>query len=80
MSKDKMKSYRAEFKERAVKLALKSDRSVAQSARGLGVNVNTLHRWLSKYYQGGSVTLGSLVLASTLRMSPLTIRNDCQNR
>ena len=58
MSKEKLKSYSAEFKERAVKLALKSDQSVAQTARDLGVNENTLHTWLSKYHQGGSGTSG----------------------
>ena len=60
MSKEKMKSYSAEFKERAVKLALKSDQSVAQTARDLGVNENTLHTWLSKYHQGGNGTPGPL--------------------
>ena len=60
MSKEKMKSYSAELKEREVKLALKSDQSVAQTARDLGVNENTLHTWLSKYHQGGSGTSGPL--------------------
>ncbi len=42
MSKQQVKSYSAEFKERAVKLAVESDQSVAQTARDLGVNENTL--------------------------------------
>lgn len=56
MSNSQVKSYSAEFKERAVKLAVESDQSVAQTARDLGVNENTLHTWLSKYHQVGNVT------------------------
>ena len=54
MSKQKMQPYSAEFKERAVKLAIESDQTVAQTARDLGSNENTLHTWLSKYNQNGS--------------------------
>jgi transposase len=43
MSKPAMKAYPAEFKERAVKLAVESGQPVAQTARDLGVNENTLH-------------------------------------
>ena len=58
MSQQKMKPYSAEFKERAVKLAVESDQSVAQTARALGVNEHTLHPWLSQYHQGTSRTPG----------------------
>jgi transposase len=54
MSKQKMQPYSAEFKERAVKLAIESDQTVAQTARDLGINENTLHTWLSKYNPNGS--------------------------
>lgn len=54
MSKEKMKPYSAEFKERAVKLAAETDQPITQTARDLGVNVNTLHTWISKYHRGGS--------------------------
>jgi transposase len=60
MSKQQVKSYSAEFKERAVKLAVESDQSVAQTARDLGVNENTLHTWLSKYHEGENGTQGRL--------------------
>jgi transposase len=60
MSKQKMQPYRAEFKERAVKLAVESDQTVAQTARDLGINENTLHTWISKYHQGGSSPSGRL--------------------
>jgi transposase len=35
-------SYSSEFKQDAAKLAVESDQSVAQTARDLGVNPNTL--------------------------------------
>jgi transposase len=36
-------SYTLEFKESAIKLALESEQPIVQTARGLGINVNTLH-------------------------------------
>jgi len=51
MSKPVMKSYPAEFKERAVKLAVESEPSIAQTARDLGVNENTFHTWIGKYHR-----------------------------
>jgi len=44
-------SYSFDFKQNAVKLAVESDQSVAQTARDLGVNVNTLYTWITKYHQ-----------------------------
>src|SRR3954447_8228373 len=38
-------------KERAVKLAVESDQPIAQTARDLGVNENTLHTWIGKYHR-----------------------------
>jgi transposase len=46
-----MKSYPAEFKARAVKLAVESDQPIAQTARDLGVNENTLHTWIGTYHR-----------------------------
>ena len=43
------KSYTPEFRESAVKLAIDSDVTIAQTARELGVNENTLHTWIKKY-------------------------------
>gem|GEM_PF-520961 len=51
MSKPATKSYPAAFKERAVKLAVESDQPIAQTARDLGVNENTLHTWIGKYHR-----------------------------
>jgi transposase len=49
MTKKKVKNYTAEFKESAVKLAVGSDKPVTETARELGVNINTLHTWITKF-------------------------------
>ena len=51
MSQPAAKKYPAAFKERAVKLAVESDQAIAQTARDLGVNENTLHTWIGKYHR-----------------------------
>ena len=43
------KIYTSEFKESTVKFAIETDQPISQTARELGVNVNTLHTWISKY-------------------------------
>ena len=53
MSQATMKKYPAACKERAVKLAVDSDQPIAQTARDLGVNENTLHTWIGKYHRTG---------------------------
>lgn len=49
MTQEKSKTYTAEFRESAVKLATESDKPVAHTARDLGINENTLHTWIGKY-------------------------------
>ena len=44
-------SYSSQFKQDAVKLAVESNQSVAQTARDLGVNANTLYTWITKFHQ-----------------------------
>ena len=51
MGKPATKSYPPEFKERAVTLAVESDQPIAQTARDLGVNENTLHTWMGTYHR-----------------------------
>lgn len=51
MSEKKTKTYTAEFKESAVKLAVESSQPVTVTARELGVNVNTLHTWIGKLHR-----------------------------
>ena len=58
MSHQTTKPSSAEFKERAVKLALESDQRVAQTARELGINENTWPTWLSTYPHGSQGTQG----------------------
>jgi transposase len=51
MSQPTTRKYPAAFKERAVKLAVESEQPIAQTARDLGVNENTLHTWIGKYHR-----------------------------
>jgi transposase len=51
MSKPAAKRDPAECKERAVQLAVESDQPIAQTARDLGVNENTLHTWIGTYHR-----------------------------
>src|SRR5262245_27458694 len=51
MSQPTTKKYPAEFKARAVQLAVESAQSIAQTARALGVNANTLHTWIGTYHR-----------------------------
>lgn len=48
-SRTKASQHTQEFKEKTVKLALSGNRSIAATARDLGLNVNTLHTWINKY-------------------------------
>jgi len=45
------KKYPAAFKERAVTLAVESDQPMAQTARDLGGNENTLPTWMGQYHR-----------------------------
>ncbi|MFT6220188.1 MAG: transposase [Rickettsiales bacterium] len=49
MSNKTRQNYPIEFKISAVKLAIDSDQSSAQTSRDLGININTLHNWIAKY-------------------------------
>jgi transposase len=53
MNQEKQKAniYSAEFRKSSVKPALDSDLPIAQTARDLGINPNTLHTWINKYSQ-----------------------------
>jgi transposase len=48
MSKKSRTLYTSEFKLSAIKLATESDQPMAQTARELGINVNTMHNWVRK--------------------------------
>jgi transposase len=52
----KQARYDSEFKESSVKLALRNDHPVSQTAEELGINVNTLHTWINKYRNKGGLS------------------------
>jgi len=49
MSDKNKKLYSSEFRESSVKLAIESKVPIAQTAKELGVNKNTLYTWIDKY-------------------------------
>ena len=48
------KTYTREYKQEAVRLTTEGGVSVAQAARDLGINENTLHVWRRQYRQWGA--------------------------
>jgi len=56
MPQRREKPYPSEFKESAVKLAIESNNPIAQTARELGINVNTLHTWIRQYSKPQNTT------------------------
>jgi len=49
MSRKRSKPFPPEFKESSVKLAVESSIPIAQTAKNLGININTLHNWIAKH-------------------------------
>ena len=49
MTRKISKPYPCEFKASSVKLALESEVPISQTAKNLGINVNTLHTWIRIY-------------------------------
>lgn len=49
MKKKPSGSYPLEFKKSSVQLAVNSDQPISQTARELGINVNTLYCWIGKH-------------------------------
>ena len=49
MSNKTRQNYPLEFKVSSAQLAVDSDQPIAQTARDLGINHNTLHNWIEKY-------------------------------
>jgi len=43
------RKYSEEYKREAVALALQPDASIAEVARGLGINSGNLHRWIKEF-------------------------------
>ncbi len=55
------KVYTSEFKESSIKLALESEIPIAQTARELGVNANTMYTWIEKYSKPKSLAKASIM-------------------
>lgn len=49
MTQKKSPNYSLEFKQSSAKLAVESNQPVAQTAKELGINPNTLYTWIDKY-------------------------------
>lgn len=60
MPNKKEKAYPSEFKESAVKLAIESGTSIAQTARELGIKENTMYNWMRLYSKPKSTNQPSL--------------------
>ena len=59
MVKIKITHYNIEFKKSSAQLACQSEKSVAQTAKELGVNVGTLSGWVKKYGRKEASTAGT---------------------
>lgn len=55
MSKNQKNNYPLEFKISSTQLAVDSNQPIAQTARDLGVNHNTLHGWIGKYSDSNQI-------------------------
>ena len=80
MSQRKVTQYAEEFKRSSAKLALSSSQSISQSAKELGVNKNTLHGWVNKYYHrsdtGGAVEGSSIEVMKQLRQENARLKQE----
>ena len=47
MPNQKRNNYSSEFRSSSIKLALESEQPISHTARNLGININTLHTWIS---------------------------------
>ena len=55
MSNINRNNYPLEFKVSSAQLAVDSDQPIAQTAKDLGVNHNTLHNWIAKYSDSNQI-------------------------
>ncbi len=55
MSNKQRNNYPLEFKISAVKLVEGSDQPIAQTARDLGVNANSLYNWINVYTSASKI-------------------------
>jgi transposase-like protein len=55
MSARRATNYTEEFKKSSAKLAFESEQPVSKTAQELGINPNTIHGWINKYYPSKQV-------------------------
>jgi transposase len=55
MSENQKNNYPLKFKVLSSQLAVDSEQPVAQNARDLGINHNTLHDWIDKYSNSNQI-------------------------
>jgi transposase len=60
MSRKQKTNYPLEFRTSAVKLAIESDQPVAQIARDLGINDNTLCNWINEYSNSNKINQNNM--------------------
>jgi len=75
----KRAAYDKQFKVAAVKLAINEEMTVAQVARELGINSNTLRRWINEYNEYGESAFpghGSALFNATYEIKKLQKANE----
>ena len=75
----KRAAYDKQFKVAAVKLAISEEMTVAQVARELGINSNTLRRWINEYNEYGESAFpghGSALFNATYEIKKLQKANE----
>ncbi len=72
------RKYAQEYKDEAVRLALDSDRSLAEIAKSLGINELTLGNWVTKAKKDSESDEKPLSVSECRydRLNPLTCRNS----
>ncbi len=61
MSRKQKNNYPLEFKTSAIKLAIESNQPVAQIARDLGINDNTLYNWINRYSNSNKTNQNNMI-------------------
>ena len=71
--------YDKQFKMAAVKLAQTEDKSVLDTAKGLGISPSSLHRWINEYDEYGESAFpghGNALFNSTYEIKKLQKKNE----
>lgn len=59
MRKKNVKNYDLDFKQSSAKLAIESNQPIAETARSLGINENTLYGWIKKHGNSPEKAVGA---------------------